>query len=737
MGIGLTEEHHELQRSISGTVERLGGTEAGRLLTDLPEEVMTSSFEVVASEGWFGLGIPEGSGGQGGSVADVVILAEEFGRSLFPGPTISSLIVASVLARSESNHEELLRELASGALCAAVALHGQLAAKETPDGLVVSGRLDPVVGATIADLLLATVVLPHGATRIVLLQLKHASIEMVTTRTALDVMRRPVAITVTDQRIGASHLVDISPDFVVDVSRTLVAAESCGIARACLDVATAYAKERVQFGRPIGQFQGVKHRLASLLVAVEQLTAAVWDASLAIDRASAVERSLSAAVAGALACSIGPRAGRDAIQVLGGMGFTYEHDAHLYLRRALTNRQLLGGEAKLSGEVLSASIAGTRRSLGVELPANAAEIRAELEPIVLELSGTTDDAARRVLLGESGLMFPHFPEPYGRAASPTEQLVIEELFAEHGVRRPPAHVASWALPTIIAHGTIAQQERFVLPTLRGEILWCQLFSEPGAGSDLAALSTKATKVDGGWRIDGQKVWTSTAQWAQYGILLARSNPDAPKHQGITYFILDMKAANVDIRPLREITGDSLFNEVFLDGVFIPDDCVVGEVDGGWTLARTTLANERVALASSSAFSGLLESIVHLAEQLEEEGSSIDRRDEVGAMLVEAQSLALMRQRQTIRSLNGLAPGGEASLAKLLGAEHEQRVADLAVAVLGGESMYVDGAAAAAGRNVLHTLCLTIAGGTSEVQRNVIGERLLGLPRDPEPTTRPA
>ncbi|MEI6701159.1 MAG: acyl-CoA dehydrogenase family protein, partial [Actinomycetota bacterium] len=192
-----------------------------------------------------------------------------------------------------------------------------------------------------------------------------------------------------------------------------------------------------------------------------------------------------------------------------------------------------------------------------------------------------------------------------------------------------------------------------------------------------------------------------------------------------------------IRPLREITGDSLFNEVFLDGVFIPDDCVVGEVDGGWTLARTTLANERVALASSSAFSGLLESIVRLAGQMDSEGSSIDRRDEVGAMLVEAQSLALMRQRQTIRSLNGLAPGGEASLAKLLGAEHEQRVADLAVAVLGGESMYVDGDAAAAGRNVLHTLCLTIAGGTSEVQRNVIGERLLGLPRDPEPTTRPA
>jgi len=329
-------------------------------------------------------------------------------------------------------------------------------------------------------------------------------------------------------------------------------------------------------------------------------------------------------------------------------------------------------------------------------------------------------------------MFPHFPEPYGRAASAIEQLVIDQVMADLGVRRPPAHVASWALPTLIAHGTVAQQERFVMPTLRGEILWCQLFSEPGAGSDLAALTTKATKVDGGWRIDGQKVWTSTAQWAHYGILLARSNPDAPKHGGITYFVLDMKAPGLDIRPLREITGDSLFNEVFLDGVFIPDDCVVGAVDEGWTLARTTLANERVALASSSAFSGLLEQVVAIAAAEQRASGTVSLSGAIGELLVEAQALALMRQRQTIRSLSGLAPGSEASLAKLLGAEHEQRVADVAVAALGLDALYTDGDAKAASRNILHTLCLTIAGGTSEVQRNVIGERLLGLPRDPEP-----
>jgi len=738
MGIGLTEEHHELQRSVRGTLDRLGGTEAGRSLCDLSVEGATEGFAGFAAEGWLGLGVDEARGGQGGTPADVVILAEELGATVFPGPTVSTLIAATVLNASPQSEAGLLAAICNGEASVAVATIGELTGTADGADLIVSGSLDPVVGATTANFVLAPCRVDSGELVTVVIDLSEETVTRDTSRPGLDVMRRPIAIAVAGQRVATPRVLrDLSRSFVDDVTTVYFAAESCGMARASLESATDHAKNRIQFGRPIGQFQGVKHRLASLLVAVEQLTAAVWDASLALSGASDAERSLSASVAGALAASVGPRAVRDAIQVLGGMGFTYEHVAHMYLRRALTNRQILGGEQKMTRAVTDASIAGVRRKLGVELPANAEAVRAELLPMVRALADAPDDATRRVVLGESGLMFPHFPKPYGRAASAVEQLVIEELFAEFGVRRPPAHVASWALPTIISHGSVEQQERFVTPTLRGEILWCQLFSEPGAGSDLAALSTKATKVDGGWRIDGQKVWTSTAQWAQYGILLARSNPDVPKHQGITYFILDMKAENVDIRPLREITGDSLFNEVFLDGVFIPDDCVVGEIDGGWNLARTTLANERVALASSSAFSGLLEQVVSIAAAAKEQGLVLDRSSDVGSLLVEAQSLALMRQRQTIRSLNGLAPGGEASLAKLLGAEHEQRVADLALSVLQGESVYADGVAAGAARNVLHTLCLTIAGGTSEVQRNVIGERLLGLPRDPEPTIKPA
>jgi 3-oxochol-4-en-24-oyl-CoA dehydrogenase len=308
---------------------------------------------------------------------------------------------------------------------------------------------------------------------------------------------------------------------------------------------------------------------------------------------------------------------------------------------------------------------------------------------------------------------------------------VDEACAAAGLRRPNLAVAAWALPTIMAHGTDEQIERWVGPTLRGEVIWCQLFSEPGAGSDLASLSTRATRVDGGWSLTGQKVWTSVAASAHMGICLARTNPDVPKHQGITYFLVDMHAPGVEVRPLREITGHELFNEVFFDDCFVPDSCVVGEVDGGWRLARTTLANERVSLSSDSAFGGALEGVLSRLASQPERCDPVTL-DGLGAMLAEAQSLALLGLRVTLRSLGGLQPGAESSVRKLLGAEFEQRAHEFGLDLCGPDGAVRDGQAEASAYGVLQSKCLTIAGGTSEVQRNVIGERLLGLPRDPEP-----
>ncbi len=294
-------------------------------------------------------------------------------------------------------------------------------------------------------------------------------------------------------------------------------------------------------------------------------------------------------------------------------------------------------------------------------------------------------------------------------------------------------MGAWAAPTVAVHGTPEQQERWVGPTLRGEITWCQLFSEPGAGSDLASLTTAAVRAEGGWMLTGQKVWTTMADSADWGICLARTNPAAAKHLGITYFVVDMRTPGLDIRPLRELTGLAMFNEVFLDDVFVPDDAVIGEVDGGWPLARTTLANERVSMGSGSSFGGGIEALLGLVAERTASGAlAADPLvlDGVGALVAEAHSLAAIGLRATARSVSGAAPGAEASVRKLLGVEHDQRTQELGLALLGPEGATTAGAAAQWTFGFLANRCLTIAGGTSEIQRNVIGERLLGLPRDP-------
>ena len=245
-----------------------------------------------------------------------------------------------------------------------------------------------------------------------------------------------------------------------------------------------------------------------------------------------------------------------------------------------------------------------------------------------------------------------------------------------------------------------------------------------------ALSTKAEKVEGGWKVNGQKVWTSVAHVADWAILLARTSgsgkgPD--RHRGITYFLLDMKTPGVDVRPLRELTGHAMFNEVFLDDVFIPDDCVVGEVDGGWPLARTTLANERVAMSAGSPFGRGVEDV--LADVLAMGSPDPLMRERIGHLVCEAHGQALLAFRTTLRQLSGAEPGPASSVRKLVGMRHQQDAAEMRFELLGMEGLAREGDADQLAHTMLNTRCLTIAGGTSEVLKNVVGERILGLPRD--------
>ncbi|MDQ3946160.1 MAG: acyl-CoA dehydrogenase family protein [Actinomycetota bacterium] len=344
-------------------------------------------------------------------------------------------------------------------------------------------------------------------------------------------------------------------------------------------------------------------------------------------------------------------------------------------------------------------------------------------------------------LAAAGYTAPHWPPPWGLEASPAEQLVIDEELQRAGVHRPDNPIGiGWAGPTLLLAGTEDQHRRFLPGLLDGSELWCQLFSEPGAGSDLASLSTRAVRDGDEWVVDGQKVWTSLARQARWGILLARTDPDAERHRGISYFVVDMRSPGIEIRPIRQMTGAAEFNEVFLDGVRIPAGNLVGEEGDGWRLARVTLGNERVALSAEGALWGRGPSasdLIASARAGTAAGLHLDAlaRQRLAALYVEAEVLRFLRLRTLSAQMGQREPGPEASVRKALADHHGQRLFRLALELCGAHGMLsqhnpdiLPGPFPWA-VGFLFSPALTIGGGTAEVQRNIIAERVLGLPRD--------
>ena len=324
---------------------------------------------------------------------------------------------------------------------------------------------------------------------------------------------------------------------------------------------------------------------------------------------------------------------------------------------------------------------------------------------------------------------PHWPRPWGRAASAIEQLVIEQEFAAAGVSRPSYGITGWVILTLVQHATEDQVARWVRPALNQDVIWCQLFSEPDAGSDAAGVTTRATRVDGGWVLNGQKVWTSGAHVSGFGFATVRTNPSVPKHQGITTMVIDMHASGVEVRPLRMPSGMSEFNEVFFNDVFVPDDDVVGPVDGGWTVARATLGNESVSIGGGEGGMSLPGDAL-----IAPFDAHPDRLDggaaRVGRYIADSQAMGLLNLRSAHRAVAGGEPGPEGAVTKLVLSELGHDAAAILTELAGPDAALMDGAGAMSGMLVLMHRALSIAGGTSEIKRNQIGERILGLPRDP-------
>jgi 3-oxochol-4-en-24-oyl-CoA dehydrogenase len=385
------------------------------------------------------------------------------------------------------------------------------------------------------------------------------------------------------------------------------------------------------------------------------------------------------------------------------------------------------------GEPLSAVCSSSLRGMDFELPPQddprRLEVRAWLER-------HPRPSARQ--LAEGGYVAPHWLRPYGLDADPIHQIIVDEELRGAGVRRPVNPIGiGWAGPTILHAGTEEQKERYLVPLLAGEEMWCQLFSEPGSGSDLAGLSTRAVRDGDEWIVNGQKIWTSLAQWSKFGILIARTNPEVDKHDGISYFICPMDTPGIEVRPIVEMTGSATFNEVFFTDVRLPAANLVGEVDHGWELAKVTLANERVSLSSGGALWGMGPSAIDLLDLVRATGGVADPllRQRCAQLWTEAEILRLIRLRTVSARIRGEQPGPEASVRKVLADEHGQRIMALAKDLAGtGGMLSTEGPlgtdAAGWPGGFLFAPALTIGGGTGEVQRNIIAERVLRLPAEP-------
>ena len=714
MSLAITDDHRALAETAADFLTKRDARAASRALLDGAEETLPELWGELTQLGWLGLHLPEEYGGSGYGLEELAVVVEQLGRADAPGPFVPTVIVSALIAAvaDDATKAAWLPRLADGSLAAAAALDGDV----TVDGGTATGSAGVVLGGALAGMFLVAT----GDDVAIVEAGKGVTVDVPTN---LDPTRRSAKVTFDG---APATVIPGARQALVDLTRLVLSAEAIGLARECTDMAAAYAKERVQFGRVIGTYQAVKHHCANMVVATELATSAVWDAAKAA-ATGGDQLTFTAAVAATLAAPAADLCANLNTQVHGGIAITWEHDAHLYMRRATTLLSFLR-PADAAADLTDLTRRGVSRGKQVELPPEAESIRDEVRAFAESISDLPEDQQRARLI-ETGYVMPHWPTPYGRAAGAVEQLVVEQEFERAGVQRPSYGITAWNILTLIQYATPDQLERWVLPALNQEVIWCQLFSEPDAGSDAAGVKTKATRVDGGWLVNGQKVWTSGAHVSGMGFATVRTNPDVPKHDGITTMVIDMHAPGVEVRPLKMTIGASEFNEVFFDDVFVPDDDVVGPVDGGWTVARATLGNESVSIGGGGGGMSMPGSAL-IAPFDAHPDRLAGGAARVGRYIAEHQAMGLLNLRAANRAVAAAGPGPEGAMTKLVLSELGHEAAAILTELNGLDSVFMDGPGGMSNLLVLMHRGMSIAGGTSEIKRNQIGERILGLPRDP-------
>ena len=732
-----------------------------------------------------GVHVPEAYGGQGFSFAELAVVLQEMGRALYCGPYFSSTVLAAtaiLLAASEDERAELLPPLAAGERRATLAVAEgsgwqlddvQLRA----DGGRLTGAKSHVVDGCTASLILVAAREADGGLSLYAVDANAAGVTA-QPLTALDPTRKLARLVFQDV---PARCLGIAGQSAGALAKTLqlgavaLANEMVGGAERLLETAVAYAKERVQFGRAIGSFQAVKHRSAELLLTVELAKSAAYRAA---DAAAEDDADLPAlaSLAKAAAADAYMQAARDCIQIHGGIGFTWDNDTHLWYKRAKSSEVFLGTPAAHREALMGhwrlpqSSTSDTAPSQPAAPPrrdsSEAAAIRREVRAWLAQHWDPNAPLVEwRNRLADSGWGMPAWPKDwFGRELPAALLPVVDEEFARcQAVGVAKAGIRLLAAETLLAHGSDAQKERYLRRILTGEDTWCQLFSEPGSGSDLAGAATRAEFDGQRWIVNGQKVWTTSAHHADYGLLLARTDWDAPKHQGLTYFVLDMRQSGVEVRPLKQMNGHASFNQVFFTDAAVPPEDLLGGIGNGWQVAITTLAHERraadriasdgpalagagsiyqeaeaeraVALAPYKWYPQRAGRVDLVLDQANATGAIDDPaiRQEIARLLVLARSAEWTARRARAAAQQGRPQGPEGSLGKLAGSHVARLACHVHTLIAGADTMLAgaDGPLDGLIAEILTSVPATsIAGGTDEIQRNIIAERVLGLPKEP-------
>lgn len=739
MTIGLMPEQLHLADAVTqfaarhAPIDKTRGSFEALAAGELPQW-----WDDFVANGFHAVHLDEEMGGQGGTLVDTACVLEAAALAMLPGPVLQSVTASAIalLADNTPARVELLRRLAGGAP-AAVILSGDHSFRvtSTAHGWSVTGTCGPTPAACSAQVILAAAH-ADGQPVWLIVDASQGGVEVEAhngTDKTVDIgVIRLDGYTCPKEAV----LQGIDDDHARCVALALTACAAAGTVRWCVQAVTEHLRTREQFGKPIGTFQALQHQAAMLLVNSELAVSAAWDAVRSLSEDPAQYR-IAASGAALMAVAPAPDLVLDTLTMFGAIGYTWEHDLHLYWRKATSLAASIGPAGRFAEQLGDLTRTQTR-DVSVKLGDLDADFRRDVAAVLDEALTLSNDrpgrqgdypnlatGPQRTLIADAGLIAPHWPRPWGVEATQLQQLIIDEEFAKRpDLVRPSLGISEWILPSLISSAPEHLQERFIPATQRGELGWCQLFSEPGAGSDLAALATRATKVEGGWRINGHKIWTSSAHTADFGALLARTDPDAAKHRGIGYFIVDMRSEGIELQPIRQATGEAHFNEVFLSDVFVPDELLLGGPTDGWNLAIATMAQERVAISGYVNFDRA--SILRgLAEEERPD------RARVLAALGEADAYAnaikVLAVREVLRLLDGQAAGPASSIAKVAMNVMLRRTFTATLG-LTAPSALVEDSDPAIVEPYFHLPAELIGGGTKEIQLNIIAQMILGLPR---------